>query len=279
MFPNRCSKKQQYQGASKVNSLETCRTSLDTRRMINSLKALALFTLILIQAVYAQAQLQPQIESVNPDQYRWLYDQLIPAQDRSAQPDRAFKSFRVHLKDSNDYFPAPSQLNVANLNYVRTIKGDITYIGFVPKKYHYDAIYNKDVTLNVKVFFFNPEGNDIQNFKNKFLQAEKIWMSNQSLMPVNFRYKFKFEVVDNYWDSHFAVILWKDTRGPYDTNWGRNWSATTVAHELGHMLGLGDEYETITAESDCLEKSLMCESGRGAPTKSHYYFILRRLMK
>lgn len=225
-----------------------------------------------------QENLDLNAQSVDPEKYRWLYDQLIPAQDRSAQPDRAFKSFRVHLKDSNDYFPEPNKIIVNNLNYKKSIDGQITYIGFVPKSYRYDVIYNKDVTLVVKVFFINPEGQDIQNFKNKFLQAEKIWNTNQSL-PVNFKYKFKFEVVDNYWDSHFAVILWNDTRGPYDTNWGRNWSSTTVSHELGHMLGLGDEYQTITSESDCLPKSLMCESFKGIPTKSHYYFILRRLIK
>jgi hypothetical protein len=269
----------QYQLALKTIYLERSFCALDTFGMINSLKALLVFAVILIQATLSQAQQQVQTESVDPEKYRWLYDQLIPAPDRTAQPDRAFKSFRVHLKDSNQYFPQPHQILVKNLNYKKEIDGDITYIGFVPKKYSYDVIYNKDVTFNVRVFFFNPEGQDIQNFKNKFLQAEKIWNTNVTQMPVNFKYKFKFEVVDNYWDSHFAVILWNDTRGPYDTNWGRNWNGTTVTHELGHMMGLGDEYETISGESDCLPKSLMCSSFSGVPTKSHYYFILRRLIK
>lgn len=242
-------------------------------------KQIVMFVILVLQTALAYAQSQVQTEAVNPEKYRWLYDQLIPLQDRTTQPAKAFKSFRVHLKDSYDSFPAPENLQVAHLNYQKTIKGNLTYIGFVPKKYHHDVIYNKDVTFVVKVFFFNPEGQDIPNFKTKFLEAEKIWNSNQHLMPVNFKYKFKFEVVDNYWDSHFAVLLWNDTRGPYDTNWSRKWSTTSVAHELGHMLGLGDEYETITSESDCLEHSLMCDSFRGKPTRAHYYFILRRLMK
>lgn len=269
----------QYQQALKSNYLEGTFCAEDNLKMLNSIKTFLVLATVLIQSSPAIAQQQVQTESVDPEKYRWLYEQIIPSSDRAAEPDRAFKSFRVHLKDSNQYFPQPSQISIQNLNYKKTISGEITYIDFVPKKYNFDVLYDKDITFKVKVFFFNPEGQDIQNFKNKFLQAEKIWNTNVSQMPVNFKYQFKFEVVGNYWDSHFAVLLWNETRGPYDTNWGRNWSGTTVAHELGHMMGLGDEYETISSESDCLSKSLMCSSFTGIPTQSHYYFILRRLIK
>ena len=234
---------------------------------------------ILLQSALAQATPKQHIEAVNPEQYRWLYEQLIPAQDRSSQPDRAFKSFRVHLLDSLQYFPQPSYLSATHFNRKTEIAGNITYIGFVPKKYNYDVIFNSanDVTLKVKVFFINPEGQDNENFKTKFAQAEKIW--NTNLWPLDFKYKFQFQVVNNPFQAHYSVLLQDDTRGPYDTQWSRKWSATSVAHELGHMLGLGDEYQTISSESDCLEKSLMCDSFKGTPTRSHSYFILRRLMK
>lgn len=238
-----------------------------------------LILIILLQPALAQAIPVQPTEAADPEKYRWLYEQLIPAQDRSSQPDRAFKSFRVHLLDSLQYFPQPSYLSATHFNRKTEITGNITYIGFVPKKYDYDVIFNSanDVTLKVKVFFINPEGQDNENFKAKFAQAEKIWSTN--LLPLDFKYKFQFQVVNNPFQAHYSVLLQDDTRGPYDTQWGRKWSATSVAHELGHMMGLGDEYQTISSESDCLEKSLMCDSFKGTPTRSHYYFILRRLMK
>lgn len=234
---------------------------------------------VLVLGVASKAQTNQNTESVDPEQYRWLYEQLIPAQDRSSQPDRAFKSFRVHLLDSLQYFPQPSYLSATHFNRKTEITGNITYIGFVPKKYDYDIIYNSanDVTLKVKVFFINANGQDNNGFRAKFAQAEKIW--NTNLLPLDFKYKFQFLVVTNPFEAHYSVILQDDTRGPYDTQWGRSWNATSVAHELGHMMGLGDEYQTISSESDCLEKSLMCDSFKGTPTRSHYYFILRRLMK
>lgn len=242
-------------------------------------KFFVLSIIILLQSALAQATPKQHTEAVDPEQYRWLYEQLIPQQDRANQPDRAFKSFRVHLLDSLQYFPQPSYLSATHFNRKTEIAGNITYIGFVPKKYNYDIIYNSanDVTLKVKVFFINANGQDNNGFRAKFSQAEKIW--NTNLLPLDFKYKFQFQVVTNPFEAHYSVILQDDTRGPYDTQWSRKWSATSVAHELGHMLGLGDEYQTISSESDCLEKSLMCDSFKGSPTRSHYYFILRRLMK
>ena len=246
--------------------------------MFTSLK-LSFIAVVLVLGAASNAQTNPNTESVDPEKYRWLYDQLIPQQDRTSQPDRAFKSFRVHLLDSLQYFPQPSYLSATHFNRKTEITGNITYIGFVPKKYDYDIIYNSanDVTLKVKVFFINANGQDNNGFRAKFAQAEKIW--NTNIYPLDFKYKFQFQVVTNLFEAHYSVILQDDTRGPYDTQWGRNWDATSVAHELGHMMGLGDEYQTISSESDCLEKSLMCNSFRGITTRSHYYFILRRLMK
>jgi len=247
--------------------------------MRNSLKFFALFVVFLLNPALASSEPQ-MIESVDPEKYRWLYELVMPAKDRTTLPDKAFKSYNVHLKDTYENYPTPSHLSGNHLNFKKSILGKITYVEFFPKKYNYDLIYtpnSTDVTLRVKVNFINPTAQDLENFKKKFAQAEQIWNTHQ--IQLDFKYRFQFQVVTNSNDAHYSVILWNDTRGPYDTNWGRNWTATTIAHELGHMLGLGDEYETMTSESFCLPHSLMCESGRGKPMYHHYYFILRRLMK
>lgn len=248
--------------------------------MVKLFKFIALFVVFLLNPALANSAPQQMIDSVDPEKYRWLYELVMPAQDRSTQPDHAFKSFNVHLKDTYENYPTPSHLSGNHFNLKPNIQGKITYVEFFPKKYNYDVIYapnSTDVTLRVKVNFLNPTGQDLENFKKKFVEAEKIWNSNQT--PLDFKYRFQFQVVTNPKEAHYSVILWNDTRGPYDTNWGRNWTATSIAHEFGHMLGLGDEYETITSESFCLKHSLMCDSNRAKPMYHHYYFILRRLMK
>lgn len=245
--------------------------------MLNTLKIFLLVLLFIFKPALAAAQ--QTIESVDPEKHRWLYNLIMPANDRTTQGDKAFKSFSVHLKDNYENYPAPSHLSGNHLNLKKSIQGKITYVEFFPKKYIYDVIYSPnstDVTLRVKVNFLNANAQDLENFKKKFVQAEQIWNTNQ--VPMDFKYKFQFQVVNSSKEAHFSVILLNDTRGPYDTSWNLNWSGKTVAHELGHMLGLGDEYETITSESFCLPHSLMCSSN-GKPMYHHYYFILRRLMK
>ena len=86
------------------------------------------------------------------------------------------------------------------------------------------------------------------------------------------------ELVESRKDAHFSVKLQDKTRGPYDTYWGRRWTSVVVAHEIGHMLGLGDEYETLSGKSYCLRQSLMCSSWTGDLMPFHYYHILRRLI-
>lgn len=246
--------------------------------MLSTLKIFALVLLFVIKPALAAPQ--QTIEAVNPEKYRWLYDLIMSEKDRSTQGDKAFKSFNVHLKDTYEIYPTPTQISGNHLNLKNSILGKITYVEFFPKKYNYDVIYSPnstDITLKVKVHFKNASGQDLENFKKKFILAEQIWNSNQ--VPMDFKYQFQFQVVNSSKEAHFSVLVLDDTRGPYDTSWNRNWKEKTIAHELGHMLGLGDEYETITSESFCLPHSLMCESNRATPMYHHYYFILRRLMK
>lgn len=216
--------------------------------------------------------------NANDEQYRWLYVQILPEYLRTELPDEAFKSFRVHLQDSNKTFPKPDNISALNLSKVKKVQGTITYVGIVRKKYVYDLINSADqIILNVRVHLKNATAADKISFAEKMKAAAKLW--NDSRILTDFKYSFKFDIVSDATKSHFSVRVLDTTRGPYDTNWGRDWTANVIAHEVGHMLGLGDEYQTISGKFDCLKPSLMCTAWSGHLMEHHYYFVLRRLLK
>lgn len=212
----------------------------------------------------------------SPAPYMWLYKILIPAELQNKT--EAMKSFKVHLQDSYSAFPNPDAIVNAALKNTGVYRGSITYVGFWPMNYRYDVLQgeNNRRIIRVKVHFKNASAQDLQQFQVKIKDAEAFW--NASRPKLDFVYKFYFEVVTDPAQAHYSVNVLDSTRGPYSINWGRDWSSHTIAHELGHMMGLGDEYETLTGKVDCLRGSLMCESSSGALMPHHYYFILRRFI-
>lgn len=221
------------------------------------------------------------VEDIEPDSdkdYQWLYEITFPQAIRDEFPERSFKSFRVHLKDSYKNFHHPEKIVSLNLKPIGYQTGKITYVGVFQKAYKYDVVQarNGEFIFRVKVHLKNPKAGDIVHFRAKTQEAQDIW--NAARVPTNFSYRFEFAIVEKKEQAHFSVNVKDTTRGPYDTNWGRSWSGRTIAHELGHMLGLGDEYKTLSGESDCYEGSLMCQSSRGQLMFHHFYFILRRLV-
>ncbi len=218
-------------------------------------------------------------ETQNDRDYAWLYELLFPQTLRELKPDQSFKSFRVHLRDTLKSFPLPEVIAAKNLSQTtERIEGRITYAGFFRKKYKYDLIRPapNTVVLNVRVFLEDATAEDLVNFAEKIQQAEAKW--NHDRVVMDFDYSFKFELAESDDKAHFSVKVLDETRGPYDQFWSRKWTSVTIAHELGHMLGLGDEYETLTGKMDCLAESLMCASWSGDLMVHHYYFILRRLL-
>ena len=220
------------------------------------------------------------VDAQNDDQYQWLYELLFNEQVRLSHPQESFKTFRVHLRDTYKYFPHPVFISRKYLSSeASAIEGKITYSGFFKKKYKYDLIRQPwgHWTLRVRIHFKQAKPNDLKLFAEKIHLAEMKW--NREKINADFNYSFRFEIADSESDAHFSVSVLDDTRGPYDQFWSRNWTAATVAHELGHMLGLGDEYETLTGKRHCLLESLMCSSQSGRLLPHHYYFILRRLVR
>lgn len=221
----------------------------------------------------------PVIEDHRDTEYIWLYKKIIPEYIRKQHPSEAFKTFRVHLKDSYRIFPDPEKLKSENLKLIRQVRGSITYVGFFPKRYTYDILTDRNGVrvINVRVHLQDATAQDWNSFSDKMKMASEIW--NQSAPQKNFKYRFQFEIVKQAANAHFSVSVQDSTRGPYDTYWSRDWTPKAIAHEVGHMMGLGDEYQTLTGKFDCYRPSLMCSAWNGNPMEHHYYFILRRLVK
>ncbi|MCB0366580.1 MAG: hypothetical protein H6624_07280 [Bdellovibrionaceae bacterium] len=215
-------------------------------------------------------------------EYTWLFEELIPQDKRSGELlDKAKKTFFKHLADSWEVFPKPGEVWGAPLpafsSGVREITGKITYVGFFRLPYHYDLIADGKggLSIEVRVHFQNPKGQDLANLRQYMKDAEDLW--NKSQVHLSFPYSFKFLVETVGSRAHFSVSLKDSTRGPYNSSWSRTWRGRTIAHEIGHMMGLADEYKTISGEIDCLEDSLMCTSYRGSLWPHHYYLVLRRI--
>lgn len=169
----------------------------------------------------------------------------------------------------------------------REISGYIQYVNAIPKPYRYDIETAADgnLQISVRVGFVGEIADDPvirKLMRDNLEQAALIWESHSP----NERIHFKFDLVTEEANPHLLVNLKEqNTRGPYNSEWSTRWSATSIAHELGHAMGLNDEYDqirttfqvgTIENQSRCNWRSLMCFSGSGSPRSYHYYVIARR---
>lgn len=209
-----------------------------------------------------------------------LFTEVMSFSDILRLPKESKKSFEVHLLDSFEHFPSFSEIknkNIEPFNEIKKVRGFLKYVKNFPMPYAYDVTNQGQIyTHEVKIYFIGATQQDKAHFTQRLSEAEKIW--NSQKIKTDFNYNFKFTLTENMRDAHYRVFVMNSTRGPYNVSWARDWNDIVVAHELGHMMGIADEYETLTSEQYCLPHSLMCASHSGLIMKHHYYFILRRLM-
>jgi hypothetical protein len=221
-----------------------------------------------------------------------LFPILMPDYAIQNNYEETKKSFVVHFRDSFKNFSDPNLFQFSNVRaelkktnpLTIPVKGTMTYVGFFKAKYAYDlSVSDRTFTYEVRVHFKSPQGTDLQDFERKLQLAQEIWNQSMALeqfearFGIDFKSRFLFKLETNPRKAHFSVNIADSTRGPYYSEWARNWTPIVIAHEVAHMLGLGDEYETISGNDDCLNVSLMCESWTGQMMGHHYYHVLKRL--
>ncbi len=173
----------------------------------------------------------------------------------------------------------------------RLIRGEMAYVGVYRKKYRY--LISRDVAgqtlVELRIAF---HGKAIGNpavqaeMRAKLERAAQFWEAHAP----GGRVHFKFVLVQPGAPASIDVPLTlEDERRPYDVQWTTQWDWKTVAHELGHVMGLDDEYNQLRntmglgkgpmARDRCTRTSLMCDnnSSFAVPKPYHYYLILRRM--
>ena len=222
-------------------------------------------------------------------------------------PDWGCLALRDNIeRDSLDgCLPEPAVALNAGGSSMR-IEGTLSYMGFVALPYRYEigSDDNGHPIVTIRVHYFGRLAEDPQNrlhMARKLKRAAEIWTDNApAAVTAGPPVTFVAEVVEAPELADFSVELASGCpRPPYLVAHGIACSPHLMAHELGHMLGLDDEYDQVrkttghilgrewwwarssrlrTSVFQCQISSLMCSSqwDQSVPRASDYYLILRR---
>lgn len=202
----------------------------------------------------------------------------------------------------SDCTPPPEAALATPLGGPRRITGELFYLGIDPREYSYDLVPTEGfgTEVRVRIHFEGPLASDARTMGElgmKLAIASAFWTRHSPDPRLRFRFAME---PDADAAPHFVIHLAPGApRTPFDLTWGSAWSWHLIAHEIGHMMGLDDEYEQLRKtfghitnaerawDADpavklgwfkCDLTSLMCDSkGLGSvPQKYHYYVVLRR---
>jgi len=192
---------------------------------------------------------------------------------------------------------------------LRRIQGTLNYVGVWPAPFSYDLETLPDGRLKVKArirFTRNGRTSDVsaaqlETMRRGLQEAAKVW--SQSSPNQDIVYDFDIDQSSEESANLTVNLETGRTRGPYYSNWTTEWSSAVIAHEMGHVMGLDDEYHQMrntargsgfgpfvcrmiwgTSENpiirdECDPTSLMCDphAAGNVPQPYHHYLIARRL--
>ncbi len=171
-----------------------------------------------------------------------------------------------HRTDWKSYFPITQ-------DRTHEITGSRTYYGMVKKDYRYTIKESADenkLIVELKLHYFvsnaylryasrihgdQKEKNQrykkfiprtgrevMEKVQEKLAIAEKFWNKDA---PKNVR--FKFSITPNEEEAHYSIKLSNSRGALYDKYMWALASTDTLTHEIGHMLGLDEEYPLLSS--------------------------------
>lgn len=172
------------------------------------------------------------------------------------------------------------------------VSGSISFLGFYPGQYFYRVFRNQSgqIVVDARVHIKSISANvskamrqvAIYSLQDKLKIAAEYYTRQN---PYSTKVKFQFSLTKKKEDATVSVALINGyTRGPYFSRWSMQWSTTSIIHEMGHILGMDDEYTNLPRflvkdpTAECDRHSVMCMSYGGGLQKYHYYLIFRRLL-
>lgn len=173
---------------------------------------------------------------------------------------------------------------------IHKIKGERRYYGLVKKKYHYDIIQDaksNQMTVHVKIHFYPSKKLKkklLKKIPDFYIESEEalfttvyrnmLWAQNRWNNQSPKGVRFKFEMVSKASDAHYSLKLTTMVGGLYDKFIFAPAPEETLSHEIGHMMGLDDEY---AISSNAISKSSIREFIRPTEIKHRDYFLYQDL--
>ncbi len=218
-----------------------------------SLFSLLLITLLFHFDVMAQSQnynrsqmVRMSLENLDPEKFSFGHDYNYGEIEELWQQHYLRFNLRTNshksLKNWRELFPIEQ-------DRVIPVEGRVRYYAAIPKRYQYDLILDKKeqkIKVEVRIHFYPDQGrNRVRNVSRvlvdmdeKLKAAQDLW--NESA-PEDVLFEFKR--VKRPEDAHYSVKIVNRRQALYDRFWSLSLSSVECAHEIGHMMGLNEEYK------------------------------------